>query len=354
MLELPNSNSKCDNNKLAKGEVNDVSSSFIQPTKERQNNMKYKQLTSDERYTIAAFRKVRLSVYQMAKEMNRHPSTIYREINRNIRKDGGYRGSKAISRTKARRARSRRNPHYTLENFDLVRILLRKKWSPEQISGVLKYYGLFYISHETIYKYVWWDKATGGTLYKYLRQASKKRRKRYRAYNSRGVLAGKRHISERPEVIDKRERIGDWEIDTVMGSGDKHCIVTLVERKTGYTLIGKLRNKTKEELNWVTRKMIRAHEEKVLTITADNGTEFHGYSDLEHDTGVTFYFATPYHSWERGTNENTNGLIRQYLPKRKSMANLTQRICNKIAYELNTRPRKRHGFISPWTMFWED
>lgn len=191
-------------------------------------------------------------------------------------------------------------------------------------------------------------------MFKHLRQSGKKRRKRYRAYDSRGILAGKRHISERPEIIDNRERIGDWEIDTVMGSGDKHCAVTLVERKTGYTLIGKLKNRTKVELNRVTSKMIRAHEEKVLTITADNGTEFHGYSDIEYDTGVTFYFATPYHSWERGTNENTNGLIRQYLPKGKSMTKLTQKICNKIAFELNTRPRKRHGFTSPWTMFWRD
>ena len=315
--------------------------------------MKYNQLTPEERYTISACKKAGLSVKDIAQEIGRHRSTIYREVNRHVRQNC-YRPSYAITRALTIRSRARRNWHYTREDFAIVKLLLRKKWSPEQIAGVLKAYDILSISHETIYKYVWWDKSQGGTLFKHLRQSGKKRRKRYRAYDSRGILAGKRHISERPEIIDNRARIGDWEIDTVMGSGDKHCVVTLVERKTGYTLIGKLKNRTKVELNRVTRKMIRAHEEKVLTITADYGTEFHGYSDLEYDTGVTFYFATPYHSWERGTNENTNGLIRQYLPKGKSMTNLTQKICNKIAFELNTRPRKRHGFTSPWTMFWRD
>ncbi len=313
--------------------------------------MKYKQLTPEERYTISSYRKTGLSVSLIAQEMGRHRSTIYREIKRHIRQ-GSYRPSYAATRALTRRSKARRGFRYSWEEFDIVRRLLRRKWSPEQISGTMKRIGLMSISHETIYKYIWWDKSKGGKLYKYLRQSSKKRRKRYRAYDSRGILAGKRHISERPDIIDERARIGDWEIDTVMGSGDKHCIVTLVERKSGYTLIGKLRNRTKEDLNWTVRKMIRAHKEKMFTITADNGTEFHGYSDLEYDTGVAFYFATPYHSWERGTNENTNGLIRQYLPKRKSMAKLTQKDCNKIAYELNTRPRKRLQFYTPLNKYW--
>jgi IS30 family transposase len=313
--------------------------------------MKYKQLTPEERYTISSYRKTGLSVSQIAKEMDRHRSTIYREVKRHLRQ-GAYRPSWAVTRALTKRSKARRGFRYSLEEFDIVRRLLRRKWSPEQISGTLKRIGLISISHETIYKYIWWDKSKGGKLYKYLRQSSKKRRKRYRAYDSRGLLAGKRHISERPDIIDERARIGDWEIDTVMGSGDKHCIVTLVERKTGYTLIGKLNNRTKEELNRVAIKMIMDHKKKMFTITADNGTEFHGYSDVEKATAVAFYFATAYHSWERGTNENTNGLIRQYLPKRKSMAKLTQNHCNRIAYDLNTRPRKRLQFNTPWNRFW--
>lgn len=313
--------------------------------------MKYKQLTPEERYTISSYRKTGLSVSLIAQEMDRHRSTIYREVKRHLRQ-GAYRPSWAVTRALTKRSKARRGFQYSYEELQMVERLLWCKWSPEQISGSLKQSGSMSISHETIYKYIWWDKSKGGKLYKYLRQSSKKRRKRYRAYDSRGLLAGKRHISERPDIIEKRSRIGDWEIDTVMGSGDKHCIVTLVERKTGYTLIGKLNNRTKEELNRVAIKMIMDHKKKMFTITADNGTEFHGYSDVEKATAVAFYFATAYHSWERGTNENTNGLIRQYLPKRKSMAKLTQKECNKIAYELNTRPRKRLHYYTPLNKYW--
>jgi len=313
--------------------------------------MKYNQLTSEERYAISSYRKTGLTVSQIAEEMNRHRSTIYREVKRHLRQ-GAYRPSWAVTRALVKRSKARRGFQYSKQDMEIVERLVQEKWSPEQISGSLNLGGLMSISHETIYKYIWWDKCNGGILHKYLRQYSKKRRKRYRTYDSRGLLAGKRHISERPAVVEERSRIGDWEIDTVMGSGDKHCIVTLVERRTGYTLIGKLKNRTKEELNQAVVKMIKSHREKVFTITADNGTEFHGYSDVEKATSVAFYFATAYHSWERGTNENTNGLIRQYLPKRKSMAKLTQNDCNQIAYDLNTRPRKRLHFNTPWNRFW--
>ena len=222
---------------------------------------------------------------------------------------------------------------------------------PKQISETLHIKGMLSISHETIYKYVWRDQFYGGNLYTHLRQAAKQRRKRYNAYDSRGVLAGKCHISERPKVANKHCRIGDWEIDTVKGSGTLDCIVTLVERKSGLTKIGKLNNRTKEETNACLLRMLRKINGKVKTITADNGTEFHGYKDVEAKTGIKFYFATPYHSWERGTNENTNGLIRQYLPKGESMHGLTQVKCNRIAYELNARPRERLAFKTPQEVF---
>ncbi len=185
----------------------------------------------------------------------------------------------------------------------------------------------------------------------HLRQAQKRRRKHYKTYDSRGVLVDKRHISEQPKIVEKRRRIGDWEIDTVMGSGDLHCIVTLIERKSGFSLIGKIKCRTKKEVNACVIRLIKSQRGKIKTITADNGTEFHGYKDIEKKTGAKFYFATPYHSWERGTNENTNGLIRQYLPKRKSMASLTQEKCNRIAHELNTRPRKRLAFRTPLDVY---
>jgi len=161
------------------------------------------------------------------------------------------------------------------------------------------------------------------------------------------IGAGGQAGQQRPGDVETRETFGHWEIDTMMGKGSKDCIVTLVERKTRFTLIGKLKARTIDQLNARLLKIIKRHQMRFKTITADNGTEFHGHELIEQKTGVKFYFATPYHSWERGTNENTNGLIRQYLPKSESMASVTQHQCNAIAAKLNTRPRKTLGFFTP-------
>jgi IS30 family transposase len=300
---------------------------------------------------ISALRKQGLNQAQIARQLERSPSTISRELRRNLCNDGHYRPSKADSRTRGRRSRSRRNAQFNASHFAIVHHYLRQRWSPEQIAGYLRRHRILRISHETIYRHIWTDKAAGGDLHRHLRGASKQRRKRYRAYDRRGRLAGKRHIAERPSVVETRNTIGHWEIDTVMGHGSKDCIVSLVERKTGYLVIGKLKDRTKESLNRCVIPFIDAFGYHIETITADNGTEFHGYQDIENATGVPFYFATPHHSWERGTNENTNGLIRQYLPKRTSMSNLTQQQCNAIAQQLNTRPRKRHGYRTPEELF---
>ena len=229
--------------------------------------------------------------------------------------------------------------------------MLRQDWSPEQISGWLGKQGELGISHETIYRYVWRDRAEGGDLHRHLRCAAKQRRKRYGRYDSRGRLAGKRRIAERPASVERRQAVGHWEIDTVMGVGNTHCVVTLVERATGVTLIGKLPERTAAALNARVIGLIRKHPGKFRTVTADNGTEFHSYRAIERATGVKFYFATPHHAWERGPNENTNGLVRQYLPKRKSMARVSQGDCNRIAKRLNTRPRKRYAYETPEERF---
>ena len=203
---------------------------------------------------------------------------------------------------------------------------------------------------ETIYKYVWEDKHAGGSLHLCLRQRTKKHRKRYATAERRGRLAGKRHIVERPAVVEKRRQVGHWEIDTIHGSG-RDSVATFVERASGYTLIGKLPNVTAAAFNRRALQLLRRPKRGLRlifrTLTADNGTEFHSHLEIERKTGVRFYFVTPYHSWERGTNENTNGLIRQYLPKRTSLASLTQRDCNAIAQRLNHRPRKRLGYATP-------
>jgi IS30 family transposase len=309
--------------------------------------MTYRQLTPAERYMLAALRRQGLNQSEIARSLGRHRSTVCREVGRNsTRADGRYRAFTAQERTNGRRSRSRRNRRFTTRDFALVEELLCRQWSPEQVSGHLRRLGQLTISHETIYRHVWRDKREGGTLHTHLRGARKRRRKRYGAYDSRGRLAGKRMISERPPEAETRREVGHWEADTVMGAGSKDCIVTLVERKTGLVLIGKLEDRTAASLNRRLTRLIRGGG-LVETVTADNGTEFHGYERIERRTGVTFYFARPYHSWERGSNENANGLIRQYLPKGVSMAGLSQQQCNAIARKLNTRPRKRLGFRTP-------
>jgi IS30 family transposase len=248
--------------------------------------------------------------------------------------------------TRGRRSRSRRNQRFTAADWRLVEARITVDWSPEQVSGRLRTDRLLSISHETIYRHIWADWQRGGTLRRHLRGARKQRRKRYGHYDSRGRLAGKRPISERPPGAENRSRVGHMEGDTVLGT-DKHCLLTLVDRKTGYTWIGKLEARTVEATNRASIALINAAARTTRTVTVDNGTEFHGYKDIEAATGVTFFFATPHHSWERGTNENTNGLIRQYAPKRTSLARLTQVDCNRIAARLNNRPRKRLGFRTP-------
>ena len=311
--------------------------------------MNYRQITYAERYTLGLLRRQGLSPTAIARVLGRHRSTIIREVRRNrTRHDGGYRPQLADWYARGRRSRSRRNRRFTAAEWDRVGALLRREWSPEQVAGWLRRHRLLAISHETIYRYIWADKRYGGTLYLHLRGARKQRRKRYRSYDSRGRLAGKRPITARPAAVEKRTQVGQWEVDTMLGAGQAGpCVLSLVERKTGYVLLGKLRRRTTSEVNRRATQLIRHQRRPVRTITADNGTEFHGYAALERTTSTRFYFATPHHAWERGTNENTNGLLRQYLPKGQSMDDLTQHDCNRIATKLNRRPRKRLGFRTP-------
>jgi IS30 family transposase len=310
----------------------------------------YHQLTSGERYALSALRKQGLSQGQIARTLGRAPSTISREVRRNSKDRGGraYRPALADDIARWRRSRSRRNRRFGWEDWTLIAQCLQEEWSPEQIAGRFKRDGLLSISHETIYRYVWDDRRRGGTLHRHLRGSPKQRRKRYGSYDSRGRLAGKRPISERPAGAQNRSRVGHLEADTVIGNiSDKHCVLTLVDRKSGYVMVGKLKARTVEATNRRAVRLINNAPRPTRTVTADNGTEFHGYKTIEAATDSRFFFAAPYHSWERGTSENTNGLIRQYLPKRQSMARITQRHCSRIAEKLNNRPRKRLGFRTP-------
>ena len=311
--------------------------------------MTYRQITFEERYTLGLLRQGGLAPAAIARVLGRHRSTIGREMRRNgTPRDGCYRPQLAEWYARGRRSRAQRNQRFSARDWERIQTLLREDWSPEQVAGRLRLERELAISHETIYRYIWADRRQGGQLYRHLRGACKQRRKRYGRYDSRGRLAGKRPITTRPAVVEARTEVGHWEADTILGAGQAGpCVLSMVERKTGYLLLGKLRQRTSAEVTRRATPLLQAQAQPVRTITVDNGTEFHSYAAIEQATAAEFYFATPHHAWERGTNENTNGLLRQYFPKRQSMAHLTQHDCNRIAAKLNRRPRKRLGYRTP-------
>jgi IS30 family transposase len=312
----------------------------------------FHQLSQEERYLIARCRAHHWSLRSIAMVLGRAPSTLSREVRRNAKDyDGVYRAEPAHSYAVARRRRCRRGSQFNEQQLLMVDQLIHDEWSPEQIAGRLHREAVLNISHETIYRRIRQDRKRGGTLWKHLRVMPKFGRKRYGRQDSRGVLPGKRHISERPAEVEHRRVLGHWEADTVIGSDKHHCILTLTERATRFTLIKKLCARTKEEVNRALAQVLHVHR-AIKTITFDNGTEFHDYAKLEKRFPARAYFATPYHSWERGTNENMNGLIRQYLPKGSCMRHLTQDDCNYIAFKLNSRPRKTLGFKTPAEIYY--
>jgi IS30 family transposase len=290
----------------------------------------------------------RRSLAAIAKELGRHRSTVSREVRRNRSpRDGSYRPVLAQRQAQNRRHLSHRRWRFSVADWILIMTRLSEYWSPEQIAGTFRAQGRLSISHETIYRFIWLNYRRGGDLWRFLRCAPKLKRKRYGSYERRGRLAGKRPLADRPAIVDARQRIGDWEIDTMAGAGTKACVLSLVERKTGLLLLGKLANRTAAAIRRRAIQLLQAQRRRVWTITADNGTEFHQYEPIEQATRSHFYFAPPYQAWTRGTCENTNGLVRQYLPKDRDLKGLTQADCTAIAQQLNQRPRKRLRYRTP-------
>lgn len=300
--------------------------------------MKYRQITEDERYTIHRMKSRGYSQKEIAESIGKHKSSISRELKRNTSRDGSYRPEHASARTRVRRKCSRKKPQYPAELLKSVSNHIEEDWSPEQVSLTFRKLHISSISFSTIYRYVKRDKKAGGMLYTHLRQYSKIKRKRNGYVDTRGTLKGKRPLEARPAGAINRSTVGHFEIDLMHGKPHRSCILTMVCRKSLYLKIIKLENKSKDE---VFQKLVPTIQNMELkTISADNGTEWHGFRDIEKSTKIKFYFAKPYHSWERGSNENTNGLIRQYIPKGTSMENISQEQCDLIAQKLNQRPRK--------------
>lgn len=310
--------------------------------------MGYHQLTTRERYLIVEHKSMGLSMREIGKALCRSASTISRELRRNAdRSDGRYRVDKADSYARARRWRSRQGSHFKASEVAAVHELIGRKWSPEQISGRLRQRRAMRIGTSTIYRWLAQDKARGGMSWLQTRQLSRRYRKGYRVRDLRGRMSGKRPLSERPRQANDRSEVGHLEGDTVMGRDGRHCLLTLVDRMTRRTRILKLPARQAAEVNKALIREVRSGRLRMKSLTLDNGTEFHGFKELEEKLGIRVFFAQPYHSWERGTNENTNGLIRQYLPKGSCFRQLTQRQCNEIERALNDRPRKVLGFSTP-------
>lgn len=311
---------------------------------------KYSQLTQEQRYQIYAFLKANFSMSDIAKEIGVHKSTISRELKRNKGKKG-YRPKQ--SNIKACNRRSQASKCIKLIPDLVVRIsqLIRYDLSPEQVSGYLNRNDNIKISHETIYKHLMTDKAQGGTLYKHLRRFNKKYKKRYGAYDRRGQIPDRVSIDHRPAIVDTKKRIGDWETDTIIGKNHKGVILTIVERKTKLTLMQKLPNKRADLVADAMVELLLPYRNSVHTITTDNGKEFSDHKDIAKRLGANIYFAHPYHSWERGLNENTNGLIRQYFPKKSNFNKITHKKIEFVMNRLNNRPRKLLDFATPNEVF---
>ncbi len=307
----------------------------------------YSQLSQNERYTLATYLAKGYSIRQIADELGRHPSTLYREKKRNLRPSGRYAAIVAHSYAIARNHRCHRGSHFSAAQWQEVETLLLLQWSPEQISARLAESGRLSISVPTIYRKIKRDRKRGGTLFRELRIVPKRRRKRYRSEDYRGRLKGKLGIEDRPNACNDRSEFGHWEGDTVMGSNKYECVVTLVERRTGLARVGKVLHRTARQTNAAITRIIEAEPHLFKSITFDNGTEFHSYKKLEQRLGITCYFAAPHHPWERGTNENFNGLLRQYLPKGAPLSYLGDGKLGRICRRLNERPRKRLSFKSP-------
>jgi len=309
----------------------------------------YFQLTQEQRYQIGVCLRTGMKQSEIAVEIGVHRSTVSREIRRNGSGRWKYNPSRAIRMAKDRH---REKKKHRIDELTWARVecLLKLELRPEQISMRLKFENYPMVSHETIYKYVYQNKREGGMLYTYLPRQHRYR-KRIHKYHKRGFRDPRRPISERPAIVETRSRIGDWEADTIIGRKQQQAIVSLVERRSRFCLLQKVVHRTAEAVANAACQQLLPVKDKVLTITSDNGSEFAGHLNIALYLGADFFFADPYSSWQRGTNENTNGLVRQYFPKRSDFSLISDDHIQLVADRLNNRPRKCLGFRTPYEVF---
>ncbi|MFC1783826.1 IS30 family transposase [Planctomycetota bacterium] len=316
----------------------------------------YRQLTEDDRIEIYAMKQAGKQQKDIAKTLEVHPSTIGRELKHHAGQRG-YRTRQAHQKALQRRYNARKAVKMTPETIDYIESKLRQEHSPEQIAERMKRASQWpgpAVSHERIYQHVWQDKAQGGTLYKFLRfGGTKQRRKRRNSRDRRGTIKNRVGIEKRPKIVGRKIRIGDWEGDTVVGKNHQGALVTLVDRKSKLTLIGKVDRYIAEAVEHTIVRLMESVPRLNYTLTVDNGKEFASHESFADTLRIKVYFADPYSAWQRGLNENTNGLIRQYAPKGSDVRTLTDQQIQHIMDRLNNRPRKSLGYLTPNEVFYE-
>lgn len=309
-------------------------------------------LTVEQRYEISALRAAGHTQSFIAKQIGKDKSVVCRELKRNADgRSGRYKADLAQCKYVERARGKPKAIRFTDDVQGRMRHYLEMDYSPEQIAGVCKKEGLAMVSHERIYQYIWADKKRGGKLHEHLRTQGKRYRKRGASKDRRGIIRDRVGIEHRPERVEEKELFGDLEIDTIIGKNHQGAIVTINDRASGILRMKKVETRHAELVHRATIELLLPLKPLLKTITADNGKEFADHKKISEDLDIDFYFARPYHSWERGANENLNGLIRQYIPKKTDFAMLSDEFVQEIQDKLNDRPRKRYGYISPQEMF---
>ena len=306
----------------------------------------YTQLTYEQRCQIYALNNTGLTQQKIADAVGVSQSAISRELNRNKGKRG-YRYQQAQNKADIRRTMAAKAIKMTPDMIELIKSKLREKWSPEQVSGWLLEEKEQLLSYETIYLYIWDDKRSGGDLYRYLRRQGKKYQPRSKKQAGRGCIKNRVSIDERPAIVDAKSRVGDWEIDLVIGKGHSGALLTIVERMTSFTVSMRIDSKCADVVTAATIDLLKPFKGAVLSITADNGKEFAYHEQMTKALGAPVFFADPYSSWQRGLNENTNGLLRQYWPKATNFKEVKKKEVASVIVQLNNRPRKKIGYKKP-------
>ena len=309
-------------------------------------------INQEQRYVIFCMLRQGRSQKEIAEAIEKDKSVISREISRNMDQRSGIYDFRLAQRKSE--ARKKAKPHaikFTPEMQEYIISRLRDKLSPEQISGEAKLKGIECVSHETIYQFVWRDKKQKGDLHTHLRNNGKRYRKRGGKKDTRGIIENRVDIDQRPKIVEQKERFGDWEVDTIIGKNHKGAMVTMVDRASGIVKIRKVESKESPQVTHAIISALKQYQHMIHTITSDNGKEFAGHQIVKQNLGVDFFFAKPYHSWERGANENANRLIRQYFPKKTDFSSVSQGRIRMVENELNNRPRKRFGFKTPIDIF---